>query len=286
MDEATLTLAQHYLDIDQPSRALTTLESGRVDVSDAEFWRLRTAALYELDRYVEARAAAASGLAIEPDDIELLVLHGLANSHLGDMAAAERSLLAALRLEPENVWLLAEYALLVARAGQLEKARQLIDEAARIDPLSERVTTVRGVLAYLAGDDARAAAHAEELLAADPEARGAHLLRGAALSQRGRSRDARRHFETVARYDPGDADVVDMARHSRYATHPLLLPLVPVARWGQGRVWLAGIALIALARATGSDAVMLAVGAAWVLYVVYTWVVPPLVLRWLERRRT
>jgi tetratricopeptide (TPR) repeat protein len=285
MDDGTLTLAQHYLDIDQPSRALTTLESGRPDVSDAAFWRLRAAALYELDRYAEALDAAASGLAIDADDIGLLVLHGLANSHLGHIAAAERSLLAALRLDPESVWLLAEYALLVARAGQFEKARKLIDEAARIHPLSDHVATARDVLAYLEGDDARAAAHAEELLAADPEARSAHLLRGVALSQQGRSRAARPHFETVARYDPGDEDVVDMARHSRYATHPLLLPLAPIARWGQGRVWLAGVALIGLARATGSDAVMLAVGGTWLLYVVYTWVVPPLVRGWLERRR-
>jgi tetratricopeptide (TPR) repeat protein len=286
MEYATLTLAQHYLDIDQPSRALTTLESGQPDVSDSVFWRLRAAALCELDRYTEAIDAAASGLAIDADDIGLLVLHSRASSHLGNLAVAERSLLAALRLDPESAWLLAEYALLVARAGQFEKARQLIDEAARIDPLSDRVASARGVLAYLAGDDAGAAEQAEELLAADPEARGAHLLRGAALSQQGRSRAARPHFETVARYDPGDEDVVDMARHSRYATHPLLLPLAPIARWGQGRVWLAGVALIGLARATGSDALSIAVVGAWVMYVIYTWVVPPLVLGWLKRRRT
>jgi tetratricopeptide (TPR) repeat protein len=217
--------------------------------------------------------------------VGLLALHALGNSQLGHNAAAEQSLLAALRLEPENDWLLCEYALLVARAGQLDKARRLVEEAARIDPLSDDVARVRGVLAYLSGDDTRAAAHAEELLAADPESRGAHLLRGSALSQQGRTRAARRHFETAARYDPGDDEVVDIARRSRDATHPLLLPLVPIERWGQGRVWLGGVLLIVLARATGNDVVMLTVAGAWVLYAVYTWVVPPLVLAWLRRKR-
>jgi tetratricopeptide (TPR) repeat protein len=141
---------------------------------------------------------------------------------------------------------------------------------------------VRGFLSYLAADDATAARHAEEALAADPEEQSAHLLRGVVLAHQGRVRDARRHFDTAARRAPGDAGIVEAAHEIRWLTHPLLLPLVPIQRFGAGRVWLA---LIGITWAIGNEILQMVVLVAWLAYVTYSWVAPPLVRRWYERGR-
>ena len=283
-DEETLGLAWRYLAIQQPDRALATLESGEADVDDVDFWRIRAVALLAAERYGEARKAAATGLSIEPDDGLLLSTHADACTALNDFGAAERSLLAALRLDPEDEVLLADYARLVAHDGQLAKARALADEASRIDPDSAYVATTRALLAYLSGRDAEAAAHAEAVLAEDPEALAPHLMRGLALAEQGRSGDARGHFETVARALPADPDVVEVARDARHATHPLLLPLAPIARWGAGPVTVAGLVLIGVVWAIGNVWLGIVITWTWLLYVGYCWVVPPILRAWVERR--
>jgi tetratricopeptide (TPR) repeat protein len=282
--DGNLALAQHFLDIDQPRRALDVLEGRQNDLDDPEFWELRATALIELDRHREAVDAAARGLDLDPDDIGLLLMSALAHKGTGDLAAAERALLAALRLDAENAALLSQYALLVASAGQLDKARRLLDEAERIDPLAAYVVQARGVIAFLSGDDDAAARHAESILAEHPEEYAAHLLRGSALSQRGWSRAARGHFETAARLDPADAQVAQIARRSRWATHPLMWPLLPFQRFGPGKVWLAYIALFAVTAGLGIGWLTIALVVSYLVLVVYSWTVPPLLLRWLRWR--
>jgi tetratricopeptide (TPR) repeat protein len=282
--EGNLALAHHFLDIDQPRRALDVLEGRQNDLDDPDYWELRATALIELGRHREAVDAAARGLDLDPDDLGLLLMSALAHKGVGDLAAAERALLAALRLDAQNPALLSQYALLVANAGQLDKARRLLDEAERLDPLAAYVVQARGVIAFLSGDDDAAARHAEAILAENPEEYAAHLLRGSALSQRGWSRAARRHFETAAKLDPADAQVAQIARRSRWATHPLMWPLLPFQRFGPGKVWLAYIALFAVTAGLGIGWLTIALVVSYLTLVVYSWTVPPLLLRWLRWR--
>jgi len=282
--DRNLALARHYLDIEQPRRALEVLDGREHDVGDPEYWRLRATALIAVDGYREAIDAAARGLDLDPSDVGLLLVSALAHRGVGDLAAAERALLAALRIDPEEPALLSQYALLVAHAGQLEKAHRLLDEAERLDPLASHVVHARGVIAYLSGDDDAAARHADTVLVDDPEEPGAHLLRGSVLSERGSARAARRHFETAARLDPGDAEIARVARASRWATHPLLWPLLPIQRFGPAKVWLAFIALIGLTTAAGIAWLQGVVLLTYLVFVVYSWTVPPLLRRWLEWR--
>ena len=96
--DRNLALARHYLDIEQPRRALEVLDRREHDVGDAEYWRLRATALIAVDRYREALDAAARGLDLDPGDVGLLLVSALAHRGVGDLAAAERALLAALRI--------------------------------------------------------------------------------------------------------------------------------------------------------------------------------------------
>jgi tetratricopeptide (TPR) repeat protein len=121
--------------------------------ADPEAWFLRSAALCALERYTEAAGAARAGLACDPRHLPLLALLAGAETELGDLARAERTMLWALELAPDDACLLGRYALLVARAGQLDKARGLVALAERADPDHVEVLRARSMLAYLEGRD-------------------------------------------------------------------------------------------------------------------------------------
>ena len=278
-------LAEHYLDISQPQRALDVLGRGDGLLDDGRYWALHCAALIDLDRDREAVAAAEAGLQLDPEDTTLLRLHALACGNAGDLAMAERSLLSALAEDSGDPRLLAEYAILLARGAQLDKAARVLDEAERLDPLDGRVVAARGIVAYLGGDDSTTKKRAEQLLATDPDARPGHLLRGAVLSSRGSARAARRHYETAARLDPSDAAVVAAAHDARRVAHPMLWPIYPVIRFGAMRTWLGFIVLAGLAFASHVKALVAVVIVGYLFMVVYSWTVAPLFVRYMRRRR-
>jgi len=283
--EERITLAEHYLDISQPQRALETLGRGDGLLEDSHFWLLQCAALIDLDRDREAVAAAEAGLRLDPEDTTLLRLHALACGNTGDLALAERSLLSALAQDSDDPRLLAEYAILLARGSQLEKAARVLEEAERLDPLDDRVLAGRAVVAYLGGDDSGTKRHAEQLLANDPEAPRGHILRGVALSSRGSARAARRSFDTAARLNPSDARIVEAARDARRVAHPVFWPMYPVIRFGPMKTWLGFLVLAGLAILTHVPVLIAIVVGYYLFMVVYSWTVAPLFARHLRRKR-
>jgi tetratricopeptide (TPR) repeat protein len=285
-DAQQIALAQHYLDVGQPGRTLELLSSPDGDSFERpDFWRLRTAALYELERYEEAVGAAGEGLARDPHWIPLLYLRAMAEGELDKLAEAERSILAALELDPEDPHLLCGYARIAARGGQLGKAEALVDEAARVDPENARVIQMRGLVAFLRGRDRKAQKLSDKALAIDPESSSAHSLRGAAQLERGDVRGARRSLETAIRDDPGDRALADAVRGTRVATHPLLWPVLPLQRLGVAGSWVAAMAIIFGLRALGLGTASGIALIVWLVIVVYSWTAAPAAMRWLERRQ-
>jgi tetratricopeptide (TPR) repeat protein len=280
-----MALAEHYLEVGQPRRTLELLGSADGDgVERPDFWRLRSAAHYELEQYHDAIRTAGEGLARDPHRIPLLYLRAMAESQLDRLAEAERSILAALELDPEDPYLLCGYAQIVARGGQLDKAERLVDEAARTAPENPRVLHTRSFLAYLRGRDRRAGRLSEEALAYDPEDASAHRMRGAALLERGDVRGARRSLETAIRDDPSDRALGEVVRSTRIATHPLLWPVWPIQRLGVAGSWIAAIAIIFGLRGLGLATASAIATAVWILVAIYSWTAAPAAQRWLERR--
>jgi Flp pilus assembly protein TadD len=145
-----LPLARHHLEQGRLHRALEVL--GRCSLEEMEtrqFHQLRGVALYRLEHYDEAVAAARAGLARDPSCPLLSQLLGVAEMQRGDLVAAERALLAALIYDPESVALLCSYAVVMIRAGQVAKAVRLTERAARTDPESDVVALLRGILDYI-----------------------------------------------------------------------------------------------------------------------------------------
>ncbi len=282
----SLSLAAHYLSIERPQRALETL--AQVDealVDTALFWELRAQALFHLERHAEAAEAAAQGLERDGEDVDLMRLHADSLAHLGRLAEAERVALRALALQPEDASLLCSYAFIAARGDQLDKAARLAERAAELAPESRRVEATRLLLAHLRGEGRKARGHARALLADAPEDAGAHYLAAVAEAHDGRASVAARHLLVAARLDPGDRDFAEAARQARFETHPLLWPLRPFAKLGTAGTWIAAVGAVFGLQALGYGKASAITAMVYVGVCVYSWVMPPLLRRWLRRRR-
>lgn len=278
MTSRAFTNAQHLLSLGRLNEALAELDQD-FDSEDPMFWWLRALALFHLDRIDDAMAAVRSGLRIDPDSSLLLEL--LAHCHLSrhDLAAAEEAVLAALRVDAEDADLFALYAQIVAAAGQTEKARKLLAQARRLDPGHAGTVRVEAAIAASRFDHHETLLRGRELLSIDPEDSRAHLLTGEVLHNRGDVDDAAEYLRTAVVSDPADALAAEIARENLMWRHPLMWPLLPAKKFGAAKVWMAGIAVVLLARTTRNNAITLTLACAWIAYCVYSWVMPPIVRR-------
>jgi predicted Zn-dependent protease len=277
-------LAWHYLQVDQPQRALQELSRlGGEDLEHPDVWQVRGWALIELDRYDEAGRVAADAVARWPENVELLRILAFAHAHAGRLAEAEAALLSALRLHADSALLLAQYADVLMRGVQLDKAEQVLELAERSDPDQVAVLRMRINLAYVRGRTREAKRLSEELLAYDAEDRQGQVMLGALDLQKGRVGPALTRLGSVVRNDPTDRGAVRAARSARVMTHPLAWPLLPFERFGVAGTWVAAIVLIFSLRAAGLDAAAGIATIAWIALCVYSWIAGPFLQRRMRR---
>lgn len=280
-----LLRAHALLAADRPEEALRELAVlSAADAMSALVFELRAAALLQLERYDEAGDAARQGLALGGPDPDLLGQLGIAEHRLGRHDTAERALLDGLALAPQHVSLLCVYAQLCLEHGQLDKARRLVGLAAAQEPDAPMVYSARVHLALADHDDALAQRIAREFVAAHPENPQAHALLGGTSAARGQVRSAYSGLRQAVAHDPADRDYAQAAYEARIALHPLMLPIRPFVRFGPIKTWIAAIVIIYGLRAVGLPLVSFVFAMLWVALCVYSWIVPPLVRRWLMRR--
>lgn len=285
-DDQARRLAWHYLQVDQPDRALEAVgRLGGAALDDPDMWKVRGWALLDLERYDEAGRIANDATARWPEDIDLLRILGAAHAHFDRLAVAERVLLGAVRLEPDDPELLAQYAGVLMRGVQLDKAEQVLDLAARSDPDTLAVLRARINLAYIRGRGKEVRRLSEELLRRDAEDAQGHLMLGAVDLEKVRTASALERFGTAIRHDPSDRAVATAARSARVLRSPLAWPLLPFQRFGVGPTWVAAIVLIFGLRAAGLETAALTATGVWVGLCVYSWIAAPMVRRRIERER-
>jgi tetratricopeptide (TPR) repeat protein len=281
-----IQLASVQLEQGNAARALATLEQGGgALLEEPSYWFHRAWALYDLKRTQESITAARKGLALQPNGAWTLFILALSQERLEKFADAETSLLSALRLAPENPAFLTRYALLVAKAGQWEKAERLQAEAERIAPNHSGVKENRTKLAFILGDTHRAVAGAQAMLAEDPEDTFAQYVTGQVALEQGAYAEGEKRLMTAARQNPTDRVVTSAARHSRFLRHPLLIPLYPIEKFGAIPLWIGFIVVAYGLRALGQVQLATIVSVIYLLYCVYSWVVPRALKWYLERQR-
>ena len=275
MTENGLALAQRYIQVGQPDRALETL--ARLDETAAaapEARWLRGFALYGAERFTDAAESAREGLQDDPGAPHLLYLLSLATEQLDELAESESAILAALEQDPDDAELLCQYASVCMRAGQLDKAERLIEHASAAAPGSADVLSTRISLAYLRGDDRRARRLTEELLAMNPEDVQGHRMLGVLDLNRGRMAAAAERLGEAVRYDPSHQPTADTARTARKLSNPLWWPAQFVARLGVAGSWFVAVAIIFGLRALGFDTASAIAGLAWIVICVISWIAP------------
>jgi tetratricopeptide (TPR) repeat protein len=279
-----LARAQALLLAGRPHEALTELATlPAAEAVGPVATRLRCAALAQLDRWPEVVEAARAGLGASGPDPDLLRQLGRAEHELGRSEIAERALLDGLAMAPDDVELLCTYADVCAANGQVDKAARLVDRAAAVQPHAPMVYATRIQVAYARGDDRAAQRLSREFVAAYPENPAAHALLGGTSAARGQVGPAYEGFRQAAASMPAEQAFAESAMDLRIARHPLMLPIRPILRFGPLKTWVAAVLLIFGLRAAGLTALSAAVALLWLVLCVYSWVVPPLVRRWVRR---
>ena len=279
-----LARAQALLVAHRPQDALSELATlPAAEAISAPAALLRCYALMRLGRWPEAGLAARAGLAENGPDPDLLYVLGRAEQEAGHLAVAERALLDGLALAPHDVDLLCAYALLCAADNQPDKAEKLVARAQAEAPDSAAVFSARVQVAHARGDDKTAQRIAQQFVAAHPENPAAHALLGSTSAVRGQVGPAYAGLRQAAAAAPGEQAYAESAMELRIAKHPLMLPIRPLVRFGPLKTWLAALAVIYGLRLIGLPVLSGLAAVAWLLLCVYSWVVPPLVRRWMRR---
>ncbi len=274
--------------------------------------------LIERRRYAQARGLLAQGLRHHPDDERMayrLAYVDYRESHYAEalqtlqdllrrmpehygarslqahvfeetqqLAAAERVWIDLLREYPEDADSYAAYGLLMLRSLHVAKGAKLADEALRFEPEHPTALFVKGMAELIAGKSGTMNEHLAKLIREHPEQRATASALIVALQDRGDARGALRISQELLAAQPDDDAVVEMTRELKRNAHWSMLPLYPMQRWGWGgaaAVWIAGVIGLRALDGRVSPTTQLTITVLWLLYVLYSWVWPPLLKRFL-----
>lgn len=239
-----------------------------------------------LEDWSGARQHAGSILSVFPDSTDAGLLMFQIERGLEAFPAAERIILDLLRGNPDTAHLYALYAELMLRALHIDKARALSAESLRLDPEDHLARIVSLLVNIIEDRKADASAELEELVGDDPEALHVAWSIVAVLESQHRHGEALQVMRGILRATPGDESVVEALVELRISSHWSTLPLWPLNRYG----WVGSGVLWAIA--AGSFILTDLLAPEWtgvlvklyLVYVVYSWVWPPLLRRWLGAR--
>ncbi len=234
----------------------------------------------------EGRRQVETALSSDPHHFGARFLLFHIESHANHYAQAEEIITGLIREYPEDPDLLAEYADIMIETLHLEKARLLADEALRLDPdnRSARLTDI--MLSTIEGRRGRAGTQLSDLVREDPEAREVAFTLLQSLAEQNRSAEALELCQELMRSEPGTEGLIDLAVTLRSQAHWLALPLWPMRRFGwaaSAAIWLgAVVGFRVLAKAESPW--ILAGLAAYLFWVLYTWLYTPIMTRWLRAK--
>jgi predicted Zn-dependent protease len=292
MSEAPLSSAEALARIDvllerrRLAQARQLLEQALRQAPDDVELLLRGAWIDHLDDDEEsAHRTLRAALAHDPDHAGLRRLLFSVLEELERFEEAEQVVIGLLRDFPEEASFYAAYAQLMLRTLHLDKARELASEGLRRDPDDEDCLFAHALAELIHSPAAAAEGALPELVRHSPDHARTMWLLVVALQQRGQPRAALRVAQALLRSQPTSPQVLQLVRELRIATHWSLVPLWPMTRFGwAGSALLWGGAVLALtlgrrlpAPLGGGIAVL------WLTYVVYSWIWPPLLRRWMLR---
>jgi len=252
--------------------------------SSAELLYLSAFVDWAQDRLDPAENTLRSLLTLDPTHYDGRVLLARLLAERKKPGEAEALWIVLLRESPEDPILYAGYGELMLQALNFDKALRLAEEGLRHEAEEIHCLYVAAMARLIDGKGLGENQSLATLMANHPE----HLRVGTtlvmALESAGRRREALRVSQELLRSQPDNAQLLENVRILKAATHWSMLPLYPIQRWG----WPAVFGLWALF-AFGLPAVApdlppgrrLGITYFWLAYVVYSWVWPPMLRKWI-----
>jgi tetratricopeptide (TPR) repeat protein len=237
---------------------------------------------YREERYAEALQTLQDLLRNVPDHYGARSLQAHVLEETQQLAAAERVWIDLLREYPEDADSYASYGLLMLRTLHIDKGSRLADEALRFEPEHATALFVKGMAELIQGKAGTMNEHLAKLIREHPEQRAAASALIVALQDRGDAQGALRISRELLAAQPDDEAVVEMTRELHRNAHWSMLPLYPMQRWGWGgaaAVWVAGVIGLRMLDGRVSPTTQLTITVLWLLYVLYSWIWPPILKR-------
>ncbi len=195
----TAAFTQHFetLRRDQPQNSITLY------LAEAE-------ALREAERYQEAFDALERGLALHPNDKELLYAQALAAEKLDRLDVLERDLRAILAADPKNAQALNALGYTLAdRTTRYPEALGYIEQALALLPDDAAVLDSMGWVQYRLGDHTKALDYLRRAYQANPDAEiAAHLVE--VLWTSGQREEAKRIWREALRKNPDSSQLLKL----------------------------------------------------------------------------
>jgi len=253
--------------------------------NNAELFYASAYIAWMLDENSEGIELCNQGLTHDPESFGLLYIKFNLLKAENEFALAEEIIIQLLAREPRNADYLCGYADLMMRTFHLEKARRLCDEALRVEPEHSAAKSLSYLLNIINNNSNQSDAELAELVRLDPESEHLLSLIVHNLIEKKKYSQAQQVTQELIRIDPKDEDYIELAIELKSFNHWTSIPNWLFNRFGWPASIIAWAGVILLSKVIDQENPWLI----WVLYgyiawVVYSWVQPPLLIRWLRYR--
>jgi tetratricopeptide (TPR) repeat protein len=237
---------------------------------------------YRKEDFESAESTATSALKSNPEDPDLRSLLHHIYSAQKKYAESEKVIIDLIRDYPREARYFAFYARLMLETMHTDKAQRLAEEALRIEPEDISAMTVSILCDVINSKGEDVSDKLTKLVIEHPESE--HTARSVlmVLIDRKNYKEALNVAQQLLRIDPSDEGMVNVIKELRIETHPTMLPLYPLIRWGwhaSAVLWLAGIVMIRLSGQYLGEPATGILTLVWLGYIIYSWVYPPILRR-------
>ena len=239
----------------------------------------------ETGRNYEAEETLKQILSKDPDYFQAKYLLTQVHIDKNEFTRAEQLLIDLIRDFPQEPQYFASYAHLMMQTINLDKAEKLAAEALRLDPEDPGALTTSILCSLSKGNNVKATDQFADLVRNYPDAEfSAHSLY-IILVENKKYRSAMRIAQELLRNNPNDNDYLEMVKSLRVITHPAMLPLYPMQRWGwhaSAVLWVIFVIAMRMAANYLPENQAFFIIYALLGYIAYSWIAPPVLKQFLK----
>ncbi|WP_167884267.1 tetratricopeptide repeat protein [Leptospira idonii] len=252
---------------------------------DTDFLYHKARCLILKDNWAEAEIITQSVLNQSPESAPFLLLQFSIFKQNKQFREAEEILLSLLKNYPEDADLYAEYAILLIQNFHLDKARKLIQEGFRLDPENSEIMIANCLLSMTEG---KTPEHSlSKLISEHPDHQNTCILLGNHLIEEGKYSQAFSIFQSLFLVNPDDTETKDILIRLKVKKSPFSWILYPLNRFKNIGIiffWAFFIGATYGLKKLGYTTASGIISMIWIVYCIYSWIVPSALRFWYQKR--